>query len=89
MSGLEGLLRETFAVCAILVLPAVLVATIVGTAIALVQAATQVHEQTLTLGPKLVAVGALVAIFGAFGMRLCAQLFASALSAIPRLVAGG
>lgn len=82
-------MRETFAVCAILVLPAVLVATIVGTAIALVQAATQVHEQTLTLGPKLVAVGALVAIFGAFGMRLCAQLFASALSAIPRLVAGG
>ena len=86
---LDGLLRETFTVCAILALPAVLLATIVGTAIAVVQAATQVHEQTLTLGPKIVAVGALIAIFGAFGFRLCAGLFASALGAIPALVVGG
>lgn len=89
MTALDALLREAFTVCAILVLPAVIVATLVGTAIAVLQAATQVHEQTLTLGPKLLAVGALVAIFGAFGLRLCAGLFASALSAIPGLVAGG
>jgi flagellar biosynthesis protein FliQ len=86
--ALDALLREAFYVCAVLALPAVIVATIVGTAVAVVQAATQVHEQTLTLLPKLLAIGALVALFGAFGMRLCATLFTSALTSIPRLVYG-
>ena len=88
MAALDGLLREAFVVCVVLALPAILIATLVGTAIAVVQAATQVHEQTLTLAPKLIAVGALVAVFGAFGVRLCASLFASAVTAIPALVAG-
>ena len=88
MTALDALLREALILSAVLALPAVIVATLVGTAIAVLQAATQVHEQTLTLGPKLAAVGALVAIFGAFGLRLCAQLFATALTVIPALVAG-
>ena len=88
MAALDGLLREAFIVCTVLVLPAILVAMLVGTAIAVLQAATQVHEQTLTLAPKLLAVGVLVAIFGSFGVRLCANLFAAAVTAIPGLVAG-
>ena len=86
---MDALLREAFVVCAILALPAVVAATLVGTAIAVLQAATQNHEQTLTLLPKLLAVGALVALFSAFGMRLCAGLFASALASVPALVRGG
>ena len=89
MIALDALLRQAFVVCAILALPAVVIATVVGTAIAVLQAATQVHEQTLTLLPKLLAIGALVALFGAFGMRLCAELFSSALSSVPALVHGG
>jgi len=88
MDAFEGLLRETMILCAVLALPVLLVAAIVGTAIAIVQAATQIQEQTLTLLPKLVAVGALVATFGAFGMHACAQLFGDALRAIPALVYG-
>ena len=88
MTALDALLREAFIVCTVLALPAVIVATLVGTAIAVLQAATQVHEQTLTLAPKLLAVGALIAIFGTFGFRLCANLFTSALSAIPGLLVG-
>lgn len=89
MVALDALLREAFVVCATLALPAVVVATVVGTAVAMLQAATQIHEQTLTLLPKLLAVGALVALFGAFGLRLCAGLFASALTSVPALVRGG
>jgi flagellar biosynthetic protein FliQ len=89
MTALDALLRQAFVVCALLALPAVVLATIVGTAIAILQAATQIHEQTLTLLPKLLAIGALVVLFGAFGMRLCAGLFSSALSSIPALVNGG
>ena len=89
MGTFDGLLREAFAVCAILALPVLGVATLVGTAIAILQAATQVQEQTLSLLPKIVAVGVFLALFGAFGMRLCAGLFADALAAIPSLVRGG
>ncbi|MHB8178561.1 MAG: flagellar biosynthetic protein FliQ [Vulcanimicrobiaceae bacterium] len=48
------------------------------------QAATQVQEQTLTALPKLLFVGGLIALFGAFGMRLCAGL----LTYIPHILGG-
>jgi flagellar biosynthetic protein FliQ len=89
VTAFDGLVREAFVVCAVLALPTIIVATLVGTAVAVVQAATQVHEQTLTLLPKLVAVGMLVALFGMPAMRLCGALFAAALAAIPALVRGG
>jgi flagellar biosynthesis protein FliQ len=88
VSELDALLRQAGIVCAVLALPAVVVATVVGTGVAVVQAATQVHEQTLTLLPKLLAIGALVAVFGTFGLRLCASLFESAIRAVPAIVHG-
>lgn len=86
MEPFDGLLREAFVVTAILVLPVLIAATLVGTVVAVAQAATQVQEQTLTLLPKIVAVGAVVAIGGPFAMRLCAGLFESAVRSIPALV---
>jgi flagellar biosynthetic protein FliQ len=83
------LLREALIVTAILVLPILTLATIVGAAVAIVQAATQVQEQTLTLLPKIIAVGTALALFGAFGMNLCARLFSDVLARIPALVHGG
>ena len=88
MDAFQALLRETMVLCGVLALPVLIVAALVGTAIAVVQAATQVQEQTLTLLPKVVVVGLLVALFGTFGMRACAQLFHDALAAIPALVYG-
>ena len=74
MNEFDGLLREALIVTAVLSIPILVLATLVGTAVAIVQA-TQVQEQTLTLLPKLVAVGIALAIFGRFGMGLCEQLF--------------
>lgn len=82
------LLREALIVTAVLVLPVLALATLVGAVVAIVQAATQVQEQTLTLLPKVIAVGAAVALFGAFGMNLCARLFVDVLARIPALVNG-
>jgi flagellar biosynthetic protein FliQ len=88
VESFEGLLREMMVIAAMLCVPVLAVAAAVGTVVAIVQAATQVQEQTLTLLPKVIAVGLMAALFGRFGMQLCAQLFHDAILAIPALVSG-
>ena len=88
METYDGLLRETLVIAALLSVPVLGVAALAGTLVAVIQAATQVQEQTLTMLPKVLAVGAFVALFGAFGMHACERLFHDAVSAIPALVAG-
>ncbi len=86
MDAFDQLLHEALIVAAILCLPVLLLATLVGAVVAIVQAATQVQEQTLSLLPKLIAVGLTTAAFGPFGMHLCAGLFSEALQQIPAIV---
>jgi flagellar biosynthesis protein FliQ len=88
VDAFSGLLRDASIVTAILALPVLALAAFVGTAIAIVQAATQVQEQTLTLLPKIVVVGTLIVAGGAPAMQLLAGLFEHALASIPALVAG-
>ncbi len=89
MDALAGIIREALIVTAVLCFPVLIVATGVGTAVAVLQAATQVQEQTLTLLPKMFAVGAMVTLFGAFGLGLCASLFTDAVRDLPLIVRGG
>jgi flagellar biosynthetic protein FliQ len=88
MQALAGIIREALIVAAVLCFPVLIVATAVGTIVAVVQAATQVQEQTLTLLPKIAAVGLMVAMCGGFALHLCASLFAHAISAVPAIVRG-
>jgi flagellar biosynthetic protein FliQ len=88
MEAFDGLLRDALVTTAAIALPMLAVAAMVGTAVAVVQAATQVQEQTLTLLPKILAVGAMVATFGAPAMHLVADLFARAITAIPAVTGG-
>ncbi len=81
-------MHDALMTTAAIALPMLAVAATVGTGIAVVQAATQVQEQTLTLLPKVVAVGLTVALFGTSAMRLLAALFYHALDAIAALCAG-
>jgi flagellar biosynthesis protein FliQ len=85
---LDGLLHDALITTATIALPVLGVAALIGTAIAVVQAATQVQEQTLTLLPKILAVGLMAALFGEVAMHLLAALFDRALAAIPALDAG-
>lgn len=88
MDGFDGLLRDALLVTALLTLPVLAVATLVGATVAILQAATQVQEQTLTMLPKVLAVGAVLAVGGRLGMTLCAHLFAEVIARIPLLVRG-
>ena len=88
MDALQPVVREALLVAAALCFPILSAATLVGTVVAVLQAATQVQEQTLTLLPKMLVVGVLTAAFGGFGLRLCAQLFSDALGALPSIVHG-
>ena len=89
MDPFAGIVREALVVTAVLCFPILIIATIVGATVAVVQAATQVQEQTLTLLPKMLAVVTTIAIFGNFGLGLCASLLREAISLAPRIVRGG
>jgi flagellar biosynthetic protein FliQ len=88
MEALAGVIRETLIVAAILCFPVLVVATTVGTFVAVLQAATQVQEQTLTLLPKMLAIGAMTALFGNFALGLCANVFRTAIEELPAIVRG-
>jgi flagellar biosynthetic protein FliQ len=88
MDAFDALVRDGLLTTALVALPLLGVSALVGTAVAVVQAATQVQEQTLTLLPKVLAVGLMVALFGSLGMHALSELFNRALEAIPALVAG-
>jgi flagellar biosynthesis protein FliQ len=86
MDALDRILREALTVVAVVCFPVLAVCTLFGVLTAIVQAATQVQEQTLTLLPKMLAVGVMLALFGPFAMRLCAALFQDAVTAIPAVI---
>jgi len=88
VEAFESLLREALVVTAILTLPVLLLATAVGAVVAVLQAATQVQEQTLTLLPKLLVVGVAVALFGRYALDLCARLLLDAVARMPAIVRG-
>ena len=87
MDALDGLMHDALTTTALIALPMLAAAALVGTAIAVVQAATQVQEQTLTLLPKIIAVGLTVALFGLRAMHLLVGLFDRALGSIAALIA--
>jgi flagellar biosynthetic protein FliQ len=88
MAAFDGLLHHALVLAALLCLPVLGVATVVGLLVAILQAATQVQEQTLSLFPKLAAVGACIALLGAFGMRACESLLLEAIQQMHALIAG-
>ncbi len=88
METFDGLLRETMLATATICLPVLALAAGAGLLVAIIQAATQVQEQTLSLVPKLVCVGLAAVLFGNAGMLLLARLFNDAIRAIPGLTGG-
>lgn len=88
MDALASIVRETLVVTALVTFPILGIATAVGIAVALLQAATQVQEQTITLLPKLLAVGATLVVFGGAALGACAHLFEHAIAALPQIVRG-
>jgi flagellar biosynthetic protein FliQ len=88
MDALNALVRDGLVLTAVLCLPLLVLVTAIGTAVAIVQAATQVQEQSLTLLPKLLVTGGVIAAGGSFALRACAALFYDAVLALPQIVRG-
>ena len=56
-------------------LPILLISMIMGLFISIFQAATQIHEQTLTFIPKIIILGVLLIILGPWMLRVSVDFF--------------
>lgn len=88
MEALMEYMARGFVVMLIISMPCVLVAAFVGLVIGILQAVTQVQEQTIAAAPKILAVF-LVIIIGGYGyVRLLTNLinegFAMAFNVVPK-----
>ena len=63
------LMYEVFVMSVQLAGPLLVISMLVGILIAIFQAATQIHEQTLTFLPKLVVIGVILVINGSNMLR--------------------
>ena len=65
-SDIAALLRDGLLVTLKLAAPPLLAALLVGLAVSLLQAVTQINEATLAFVPKALAIGATMALLGSF-----------------------
>jgi flagellar biosynthetic protein FliQ len=79
--GRDGLLT-LLAVCG----PIVMVVLAVGLVVSILQAATQIHEQTLSFVPKLLAAFATLAVAGPWMITKLVDYIQQVLQAIPTVV---
>ena len=63
-SAVSDLMYEFFLMAIQLAGPPLLLSMLIGILIAIIQAATQIHEQTLTFVPKLLAIMAMMGFLG-------------------------
>ncbi len=62
--ALSSLMYEMFGLVVKLAGPVLVVSMVVGVIISILQAATQIHEQTITFVPKLVVIGLILLMMG-------------------------
>ncbi len=85
-TDVAALLREGMIVTLKIGGPPLLAALVIGLVMSLVQAVTQINEQTLTFLPKVVGIGLTLAVLGTF---MTASLSAYTHTLFDRMVAVG
>lgn len=70
-----SLFQEAIIVALKLSAPMLIISIVVGLIIAIFQAATQIHEQTLTFVPKLLAIVALLLLTGSWMITIIIEFF--------------
>ncbi|MEF9952019.1 MAG: flagellar biosynthesis protein FliQ [Clostridium sp.] len=66
--------------------PILLVSMVVGLAISIFQAVTQIQEQTLTFVPKMLAIIIVMAVLGPFISKTLIQFIESMINTIPSII---
>ena len=79
------IMNQTFMLALRIALPFLLVSMILGSVIAIFQAATSINEQTLTFVPKLIAIIIMLTVLGGTLLKTMQDFFMM----IMKLVAGG
>lgn len=69
-----GIFQEAMLVAFKLAGPILLVSIVIGLVIAIFQAATQIHEQTLTFVPKVLAIAIMLLVTGSWMITLLSDL---------------
>ncbi|MBE5976628.1 MULTISPECIES: flagellar biosynthetic protein FliQ [Lacrimispora] len=67
--AISSLMYEMFGAAVKLAGPVLVVSMIIGILISILQAATQIHEQTITFVPKLLVVGLILLMMGSNMMK--------------------
>ena len=69
-SEVSELMYEFFILCVRLAGPSLIASMVVGVVISIIQAATQIHEQTVTFVPKLLTIGIVLLLTGGHMMEV-------------------
>ena len=80
------ILREGFLTIIKVSGPVLIIALAVGLLVSILQAVTQVQEQTLSFVPKIVSVILALILFGNFMLNSLISLFNNLYSIIPRII---
>lgn len=81
-----GIAQQALWVAALATAPILLPALIAGVVIGMIQAATSINEATVSFVPKLIIVGATLALFGGSIMLLIADFTREIFERIPDLL---
>jgi flagellar biosynthetic protein FliQ len=79
-------LKNAFLTIIIVALPVLLTSMVVGLVISILQATTQIQEQTLSFVPKLIAVMLAIVIFGNFMLNRVIELTNSLYALIQNII---
>lgn len=85
-NALLSLAKEALLLIVILSSPPVLVSLFVGLFISIIQATTQIQDQTLTFVPKLVGVMLTLVLFGTWGAKNMINFAAQVLGNFPTMI---
>lgn len=80
-----ALIRQGVLQILLLSAPALLVSMIVGFVIAILQATTQIQEQTLTFVPKIAAILLILVLFGPWMLSMITEFTRQIFQMIPRM----
>ncbi len=80
-----GIAQQALWIVAMASAPILIPALVAGLILGMVQAATSINEQTLTFVPKLIVVGACLAIFGSAILMLLVDFTHELFARIPEL----
>ncbi len=80
------LAQETLRTVLLVAGPMLALSLLVGLIVSILQAATQIQEQTLSFVPKLLAVGAALLLFGSWMLRTLVEFCHAVLGSLPEVI---